>query len=533
MYKVLIVEDEVLVRVGLKTTIDWEAIGFTVVAEASNGEQGFEQYKKYDPDVIITDIKMPKRDGLWLIERVRKENNDVKILVLTCYDEFSYVRNALKAGADDYILKSEVEDEELIALMKSIKNKIDKQSNATMKQKKVRININDIKRVLLNDMIKTDFIIDDKINERCLELGFTIFDTKFVFVSIAIQEEIFQNKSDTNSFNQNNNAIANIIFDKLVDRGIEYIYNKDMNKYIFLMSSAKLSLVELNRIFTSVKNASSQYFDISLNIVYTDPFENIEKAFTIYENFIQKEQILFYENEKSFFIVNINNVNFYDVNVFDLRKRYNKIFIEYMGQEKLKNLNNLTVEMSEYFKKDNINPMVVKIFYSNLIGDIFNNYEQLFEENEEIMDYEDYHYKIINSKNLESIIRLVSKFISDILSEIKLSRYKNSKWIISKALYFIENNYDKRISLEDVACELNLSKHYLCNVFKKETGENMSLYINKLRIEKAKYLLLKTDYKVKEIFEDVGYANQQYFSKVFKKITGITISKYRENTKID
>ena len=108
MYKVLIVDDEVLLRVGLKTTINWEQAGFTVVAEATNGEQGYEQYKRHEPDVVITDIRMPKKDGLWLVEMIRKENPHIPILVLTCLDEFSYARKALKVGADDYILKSEV-----------------------------------------------------------------------------------------------------------------------------------------------------------------------------------------------------------------------------------------------------------------------------------------------------------------------------------------------------------------------------------------------------------------------------------------
>jgi two-component system response regulator YesN len=80
-----------------------------------------------------------------------------------------------------------------------------------------------------------------------------------------------------------------------------------------------------------------------------------------------------------------------------------------------------------------------------------------------------------------------------------------------------------------VAKELNLSKHYLCSIFKKETGENMSLYINKLRIEKAKQMLLESDVKIKEIFEKVGYSNQQYFSKIFKKITGMTVIDYKES----
>ena len=527
MYKVLIVDDEVLVRVGLKTTIDWEAIGFTVVAEASNGELGFEQYKKHYPDVIITDIKMPKKDGFWLVEQVRKSNKNVKILVLTCYDDFSYARDALRIGADDYILKFEVEDEELISVMKCMKSRIEEQSSTAMKQEIANINVNDMKKVLLADMIEKGFSLDNKMISRCSEAGFGIYDTRFVFASIVIQEEEQNMTSEMPLQRKIKDAMANIIFEKLQDGGAEYIYSNDMNKYTVFASSPNLSMVEINRMIASIRNASNQYFDISLSVVYTDPFESVDQAMYAYQSLVEKEQILFYESEKSFFVVNTNNINFSEADVFELKKEYNRIFIEYIGQEKLKKLGELICQMNEHFKKDMIKPAVVKIWYSGLIGDIFKNYGQLFEQGEKIRHYEHYHYEIINSQRLEVIADITLKFMEDVLGEIKISRYKNSKWIISKALYFIENNYEQKISLEDVACELNLSKHYLCNVFKREIGENMSLYINKLRIEKAKQLLLKTDFKIKEIFEDVGFTNQQYFSKVFKKITGMTISQYR------
>ncbi|KDR96328.1 Two-component response regulator, YesN/AraC family, consists of REC and AraC-type DNA-binding domains [Peptoclostridium litorale DSM 5388] len=532
MYKVLIVDDEVLVRVGLKTTIDWQAIGFTVVAEASNGEQGFEQYKKHYPDVIITDIKMPKKDGFWLIEQVRKKNKNVKILVLTCYDDFDSAREALRIGADDYILKFEVEDEELISVMKSMKSRIEEQSSAAIQQEIVKMNINDMKKVLLGDMIGNGFKLDDKTIGRCSEAGFGIHDTRFVFASISIQDDGLQGNGERPGQRKINDAMAGIIFEKLSDSGIEYIYSNEINKYTLLVSSPKISMVEINRIIASIRNASNQYFDISLSVVYTDPFDSLEEAGEAYENFIQKEQILFYESEKSFFIVNTSNISFCEADVFHLKKEYNNVFIEYMGQEKLKKLGELILHMNGQFNSKMIKPAVVKIWYSGLVGDIFKNYGQLFSQSEKIMHYEHYHYEIINSKKLESIAELALKFMEDVLGEIKISRYKNSKWIISKALYFIENNYEQKISLEDVACELSLSKHYLCNVFKREIGENMSLYINKLRIEKAKQLLLKTDFKIKEIFEDVGFTNQQYFSKVFKKITGMTISQYREKARM-
>ncbi len=529
MYKILIIDDEVLVRVGLKTTIDWEEIGFTVVAEASNGEQAYGQYKKHSPDLIITDIKMPKQDGLWLIEEVRKENKDVKILVLTCYDEFSYVRKALKLGADDYILKSEVEDEELISVMEKIKSKIDEQSKTENIQNKFKSNRNDMKKSLLNEMKKTNFNIDDKIIERCSELEFAISNTQFALISIVISEETIQKKSESGNSRQLNNAIANIIFDQLVDKDIEYLYNNNFNSYIFLLSFSKINVSKLKTIFSSISNAAKQYFDISLKIVYTNPFTDIEQTSNIYKDFIEKAQITFYEDEKSSFITNIKNISFKEVNVFDLKKQYNSIFNEYIGKGNSDYTNKLNYEVINYFKKNNIKPKIVKIFYSNLIGDIFNSYEQIFESSEEIMHYEYYHYRIINSDNMESIVNLLSNFTAKVINEIKHSKYSNSKLIVSRAINYIKNNYDKKISLEDIAQELNLSKHYFCSVFKKETGETTSLYINKLRIGKAKKMLLKQDYKIKEIFEEVGFSNQHYFSKVFKKITGMTITEYRDS----
>lgn len=236
MYKVIIVDDEVLVRVGLKTTIDWEANGFIIVAEASNGEQGYEQYKKFSPDVIITDIKMPKKDGLWLIEKIRKENSHAKILVLTCYDDFDYARKALKFGVDEYILKSEVEDEELISVMKSIKKKIDDESGTRKIQDKDLTNRNDIKRSIFNDAVKSNFILDSKLLERFNTIEFPIENTKFAFVGISINDAK-KLHSEQSQLKQINQAVLNIIFDLLAERSINYIYTYQSKKNIFCLSS--------------------------------------------------------------------------------------------------------------------------------------------------------------------------------------------------------------------------------------------------------------------------------------------------------
>ncbi|HYE11086.1 MAG TPA: response regulator, partial [Patescibacteria group bacterium] len=266
MYKVLIVDDEVLVRVGLKTTIDWEANGFTVVAEASNGEQGYEQYKKHMPDVIITDIKMPKRDGLWLVEEVRKENRNAKILVLTCYDEFSFARKALKLGADDYILKSEVEDEELIAVIQSLKKKLDTYNKAKHIQDKDLMNRNDIKRAIFTDMIKADFHIDANLLERCSSIEFPAANCSFAFACISIDDSIKEMNSEPNPLKQTNDAVLNILLDLFAERSVEYIYTQQAKRYTFFLSSQALGGKEFERMFASVINAVKQYFNCSMNI---------------------------------------------------------------------------------------------------------------------------------------------------------------------------------------------------------------------------------------------------------------------------
>lgn len=528
MYKVLIVDDEVLVRVGLKTTIDWEANGFTVVAEAPNGEQGYEQYKKYMPDVIITDIKMPKKDGLWLVEKVRKENKNVKILVLTCYDEFSYARKALKFGADDYILKSEVEDEELVAVMQSVKKEIDAYYKEKHIQAKDLMNINYVKRAIFVDMVKSNFKLDPDLTERCKSIEFPVLESKLAFACVSIREVSSEAPGELNPMKQTDNAVLNILIDLFAENNIEYVLNYHAREYVFLLSSPEINEPGIRRVFTSAAGLVRQYFDCTLNVVFSEVFKDFEESPAVYKDFIGKAQILFYKNEESSFISDIGSISIAEPNVFGLKKMYNRRIIESIGEENIGHARALINEAGCFFEQNSINPNIVRIFYTGLIGDIFSNYGFFLEECNMFKNYDYYHYKVESSDNLRDIIELLVDFTDKVIDRIKHMQCVNSKLLVNRAINYLNYHYDRKISLKDVARELHLSKHYLCSTFKKETGENMSLYINKLRIEKAKKLLLEPDNRVKEIYEEVGYSNQQYFSKVFKKITGMTIMEYRK-----
>ena len=111
MYKVLIVDDEILARAGIKALIDWEKYGFSVIGEASNGQIAFEKIKEMKPDIVITDIKMPVMNGIDLIRATKKISQEISFIVLSAYNDFEYVKEAMKEGAKDYILKIQMEPE--------------------------------------------------------------------------------------------------------------------------------------------------------------------------------------------------------------------------------------------------------------------------------------------------------------------------------------------------------------------------------------------------------------------------------------
>ena len=131
--KVLIVEDEVLVRLGLKSVIRWGDMGMEIIGEAANGVQALEIYEKSRPDIILTDIKMPVMDGLEMLARIREKDNVTRVVVLTCYEEFKYLQSAMRMGISDYILKLQMKPAEIETVMAKIREEI---RQDTKKEKK-------------------------------------------------------------------------------------------------------------------------------------------------------------------------------------------------------------------------------------------------------------------------------------------------------------------------------------------------------------------------------------------------------------
>lgn len=529
MYKVMIVDDEILVRVGLKSTINWESLGFVIVAEASNGEQALELYRTHKPDVILTDIRMPKKDGLWLTDTIKKEDSWVKVLILTCYDDFSYAREALKYGASNYILKSEIEDEELIRIMEEVRTDLDtasaEQERYSFMQHQIDSNITELKEKLLDNLVKSKIKIDDELHLKCKELNFDIEGKEFLVATLH-RDDLERNKEfSRKDWQLMNSAIVNMAAEIFNENNLGFLMGVNDNSFVILMSKEQIGDMDIVPVFRRIKNSVNQYMNIPMSAVISARFRDIGLTGTMFEDCVNRARLIFYSEESC--IIDTPMKEFKEVYTVEIIKRYEEVILRGLDEENLQKANDAIDDMERFFKDNFVLPLQVRLFYANIISEIMDYYTNSFSIEDELEEYSQDYNLIMEAARIKSISKAFKQFIQRVTDIIENYRVNNSNSIIQKSIEFINKNYGEEISLQALASHLNLSKHYVCYLFKKETGENISVYINKIRIEKAKQLLKKSDYKAKEIYDKVGFSDQQYFCKIFKKITGMTVANYR------
>ena len=525
MYKVLIVDDETLVRAGLKTTIDWDELGFVVIADAANGEVGYEEYLKSLPDVVFTDIRMPKKDGIWLVKKIKEHNPEVKILVLTCYDEFSYAREALKAGADDYILKSEVEDEELVEIMKKIKETLDQSVSVGANSYEINMNHNNLRTSLFECYIRYNFCETQETQDMCRIIQYDMKNKKNAFVYIHLQNE--KNPKEPSAFANLSQVLLNVFFQYLQDKKMDYLYTKSSLGFYILISSERLKEEDIKKAVLSLNKSSVQYFNKELQFLYTPVNDKLNCLNGDYKKFHQATSVFFYNIWTHFRILTAEDAKVREFEITDYVKKYCKEFIEIVNKGDLNEAKKSLNAFREEAILKKYNPQSVKIVFSSLVSKLFEHFRGGLVENEHLKSHETYYEEIIQSKTVDELIECYQKFIVELIEVVNQSSVGHSKFLIQSVQTFIEEHYVEGISLENVAAHMNLSKHYLSTLFKKETGENMTLYINRKKIERAKVLLLNPQYRIQDIVEMVGFSNQQYFSKMFKRITGMTVMEYK------
>lgn len=536
MIRTLIVEDDIFDYSHLKNIISWEKQGFILYDRARNGKEAIKCIDKGEVDFLITDMSMPGIDGIEVIKYVRENYSHIKILAISGYDDFVYVKESFKMGAIDYILKHNLNSESLRQILNKIKDTISEEQKLNLEKRKIEKQIKTGKDVLIknfiNRMIKEG--IEDKllIKQELKNLGLKLYWKKLVIVSSQIDDyNILIERYFDSEINNLKKSFTNMVNEILKDMTAALMtFLKNGNFVIIFSFENKNSEQDIyNKVTTTINRIQStikQNFNITSCFAISDicnDISEIDKYYARADRLLKKK---FYRGKgKIFFnhsITEINNkVHYleineeknitnsikkmdYDLMIYQINQVFNRIIKFQPSVESVKliivSFINIINKLAREFSID------TKNFYGQ--GDNF--YEDL-DRYETIWDVKKWVMEIY--KNFYNYLK--NNYIVNDYTEIT-----------DKAIKYINDHYNEKISLSNVANKIGLSSSYLSRKFKEDCGKGFVEYLNSIRIEKAKFLIENTNYSIKELVPMVGFNNYNYFFKVFKDIEGMTPHEY-------
>lgn len=535
MIKVVIVDDEMLIRVGIKSCIDWEEHGFEIAGQAGNGLKALEIIEATHPDIVMTDIKMPKMDGLELISEVRKRFPSIKIIVLSCYNEIDFVKKAIKLGAEDYILKLSLEPEILLEVLSKVKQLIQSEyrnDNTSRNTKnESRENQYIIKEDIYRKMISGSIRYEDFAKELS-SLGICIDSGSNIVICCGIDDHsnapVMSKMDDQYLFKF---SVINILEESISSFANCDIAEVEEGEYIILLRRLKTSdeLCSKDLItgyLRKINNSLKNYLNISISfgvnpepVEYTRIRETYFKARAAmkYKFYYGRESIIFYN----------------DISEFDNKELLFTYSNEKSLLERLEDFDELGVNaiINGFFNRisecktsdpEKVRKVSLDIFHSlmkfakkfdvkaNFISDNFSVHA---------LDF------LMTSETISDIAEYFGEFINKLFEFIYCQQLEAKRPEIIKLQKYIAENISENITLDKASKISNISKCYLSSIFKKETGEVFVDYVNKAKMERAKTLIQENGLKSCEAAEKVGINDDSYFSKLFKKHIGVCPSK--------
>lgn len=538
--KVFLVEDEMVIRRGIKNSIDWEKEGYIFCGEASDGELAYPMIIKEKPDILITDIRMPFMDGLELCKLVKKELPNIKILILSGYDEFDYAKEAIRLGVTEYLLKPISSGKLLEALngvSESIRREKEDKDLVRKYMEEMRENTEHEKQKFFEQMIAGNLSMADALETgKKYEMNLSAGMYNLLLFRFTLGEE---NRKSGELLGEAEYAI-----EKLTER-LEYVFefqrgvegwafllmadneeqmservkelSKDLEEimknystiaYFGGIGQPVAKLRELEESFREAERALAARFTMELNRIIS--VEDIRMAQNV-DTLDDIEITSFGEIEKTRTMLE----KFLNNGAEDEIDEFVDVYINELPEENLK-----SVLMRQYIIMD---AYIVMMSFCEKIEGIEGEMQAQSEELKNSMK---------TSQTLEEIknyIRMLLKKIIGVRDTISGRRYSD---IIEIAKDQIRKTYmSDEISLNTIAAEVGMSPSYFSSIFSKEMGKTFVEYLTEIRMDRAKELLMCSSMKTSEIGYEVGYKDPHYFSYIFKKTQNCTPKEFRARGK--
>jgi two-component system, response regulator YesN len=479
MKKLLIVEDEKIIRQGIQSIVLRSNVPVEEIILCKNGEEAYDIVKNNRIDVMITDIRMPKKDGITLVKEIQALHYVPKVVVISGYDDFSYAVELLRYGAKEYLLKP-IERDKINAILEKLNAEVEEEKG--QQDEIAKISCQQMKYMLLNSNISEEEItdIDNKFGDYFLSDEYVVCCTNY-------KTETVKNRSDLLYFNDINGQSVFVI---------RYTAKEEV-----LSNLLKDHFVGVSKNHNSLKELRSAY----------------EEAF--------------YARKYAFATGNfITEYNKSESKKESISDEMLDQFVQLVGTEKLDEANKFLIRILYKTKQGQIDPDTFLAIMNTLVEKICTNYRNVLDFNAENINDLKNVYDYDNAASYHEAISAWVEAINDkLLTEF--DDYKN-KQKVKKAVEYIKENYDKDLNMAVVSNHISMNYSLFSYVFKQYTGMNFVNYLKTIRINEAKRLLEETDKKIIEISNQIGYENEKHFMKIFKSVCGVSPSEYRKNVQV-
>lgn len=481
MQTLLIVEDEKLIRQGIKTMVQRCGVPVENILECSNGEMALEILKMQNVDVMFTDIRMPKMDGIELVKAMQELPHVPLTVAVSGYDDFSYAVEMLRLGVREYILKP-VDREKVKEVLEKLNKEIDAGKESERQDR--NIGCQQLKYAILNEKLtdaEKDLIIR--------QYGNTFFSGEYLVVC-------------TNNTGGEMKAEVNMPFIYLSDVDDNELYITDA-AYLPILIKEELG---------------KRYVGVSL------PHSGLEAIKEAYRESLAARKESFYLCKQ---VTSYGEMVTRKEAVLHLEESGMGQIVQMLGTDKYEEA---IRQLSRIFKNAGLGgyePADMEKSMKVLFDGILSTYANILEtDKQEVKDF----YEIYCYNCLEEFERDIFEWLSHFCDTLnsRFDDYKN-KQKVQQAITFIKENYDKDMNMAVVSNHISMNYSLFSYVFKQYTGSNFVNYLKEIRIEEAKRLLEETDMKIIDISGRVGYENEKHFMKTFKAACGVSPTEYRKN----
>ena len=492
MIKVLIADDEPLVQAGIKSMINWSDLDMSIVGTASNGSIAYNMIDELHPDIIITDIKMPVMSGLELAKKCHEEKRDLPIFIfLTSFEDFQFVKEAMTYRVNDYLIKLELTPE---ALTESL-------NLAVSRLQEIQKKYNTVERSAVDSL----FLMKDQFFTRLL---LNLFESN---VQFEAQRDNLRINFDYDAF-----AVGYLTINS--DKMDTMDYEKSLNLYTSSMQVVTELISKYVPCHVIAKAVNC------LNIIFFLKGMEPESYKSIIENALNHVSVMLYNYYNVNISVAIGSKTF--TNVFNLslfKEDIRKAYIEY-DKEALRDIFNSIIELFNGQTPHFIQALdaASSVLYMSL--SLLNNGEQVVTSI--FSDNPNGYRSLYELTTVEQIMQWL-EVLRDGLCETLESQNKSHKnHIVENVKKYVKEHINEKLSLNAVSEIFNISPNYLSVLFSKFNDVGFTDYINQCKIEVAERMLMEGDYKIYEISDKLGFESAFYFSRVFKKVTGVSPRNY-------